>query len=818
MKIDLHVHSRYSTRPSQWILQKIGCPESFTEPEQVYRSARARGMNWVTITDHNTLAGSLAIAHLPQTFLSEEVTTYFPHDGCKAHMLVYDINEAIHEDIQKLRENIHDLVKYLRDRSIFHVLAHPLFAINDRLTIDHVEQFLLLFKNLELNGARDEAQNLCLRQIVANLTAADLDRLAEKHQIEPDLPEPWKKNFTGGSDDHSSLNIARQYTEVRGARTPEELFREIDGGSARVLGRASTPQTMAHNLYGIAYQFYKSRFHLERHVHKDLLLRFMDRSLQWQGEEDTGLWDKLYFLWGRRKGRRAGETAPHGVQDLLRYAGRELIRDDPQLMRVVKDGHTSAENLGKKWFHFANRASNKVLFHFGNHLLDCLSGANLFNIFHSVGSAGSLYAVLAPYFVAFSLFAQDRRFGRRVREHFAKDEGGRGQREAPLKIAHFTDTYYEVNGVAITLQHQVELARKSHKDLTVITCAGREHASGSGLQNFEPIGVYELPEYPEQKLFFPPFLEMLNYCYERDVTHIHAATPGPLGLAALAIARILKLSISGTYHTALPQYARYLTGDDNIEGLTWKYTLWYYNQMDCIYVPSQSTGNELIEKGVAAEKIQVFPRGIDIDRFHPENRRVGDIERRYRLSKGLKLLYVGRVSKEKNLQLLGEAFHALTQTRPDVQLVVVGDGPYTAEFQKMMQGTPTTFTGYLEGEELATLYASCDLFVFPSTTDTFGNVVLEAQAAGIPVIVTDMGGPWENLIPGETGLVVKGDDGAALLAAIDALVADSERLARMGRAARQYMEDRSFERAFDQTWDMYEHLHGPGDYPLAEAV
>jgi predicted metal-dependent phosphoesterase TrpH len=102
MKIDLHVHSRYSTRPSQWILQKIGCPESFTEPEQLYRIARARGMDWVTITDHNTIEGSLAIAHLPNTFVSEEVTTYFPQDRCKAHVLVYDIDEAIHEDLQNL--------------------------------------------------------------------------------------------------------------------------------------------------------------------------------------------------------------------------------------------------------------------------------------------------------------------------------------------------------------------------------------------------------------------------------------------------------------------------------------------------------------------------------------------------------------------------------------------------------------------------------------------------------------------------------------------------------------------------------------------
>jgi len=106
MRADLHVHSKYSRRPSQWFLQKMGCPESFTEPLNLYRIARNRGMSLVTITDHNSIDGALEIAHLPGTFISEEVTTYFPEDKCKVHVLVYQITESQHEDIQKLRQNL----------------------------------------------------------------------------------------------------------------------------------------------------------------------------------------------------------------------------------------------------------------------------------------------------------------------------------------------------------------------------------------------------------------------------------------------------------------------------------------------------------------------------------------------------------------------------------------------------------------------------------------------------------------------------------------------------------------------------------------
>jgi glycosyltransferase involved in cell wall biosynthesis len=204
-----------------------------------------------------------------------------------------------------------------------------------------------------------------------------------------------------------------------------------------------------------------------------------------------------------------------------------------------------------------------------------------------------------------------------------------------------------------------------------------------------------------------------------------------------------------------------------------------------------------------------MPRGVDNRRFHPA-KRSQRLDGRYALSGRTKLLYVGRISKEKNLQALAELFRDLVQMRKDVALVVVGDGPYREEMQRELAATPCVFTGYLEGEALAETYASCDLFVFPSTTDTFGNVILEAQAAGLPVVVTDAGGPQENLIPGRTGLIVPAADPPAFLAAIQTLLADSRRLKSMRMDARIYAESRSFDQAFDQTWRIYEGK-GPQD-------
>ena len=803
-RIDLHVHSRFSKRASQWVLKKIGCPESFTEPRQVYETARKKGMDLVTLTDHNTISGALEIAHLPGTIVSEEITAYFPDNGCKVHVLAYDITEAQHLDIQKVRENIFDLAGYLDRENIFHVLAHPLYSVNDRLTLGHFEKLLLLFRTFEINGARDAIQSQCLRSVLSSLSPERMARLADRHGIDPAGAFPWQKHLTGGSDDHSGLNICRTHTEIFSPANTKAALNALQAGQSRVVSHASTPLTLAHNLYGIAYQFYRSKFKLERYTERDILMRFLDRSLSMRPENEPGILSRIYFYWNYRKAPKMEGDVSENLMDMIRRETRNLIHDNPNMLSDAPENAGQMDSPERKWFDFVNRISSRVLNGFANHLFGHLSGANVFSVFHVIGSAGGLYTLLAPYFVSFSHFTRDRALIQDVWTQLSDEPLPDTVDRSEVRVAHFTDTFYEVNGVARTLNQQIEMALKSHKQLTIITCDAMDRPERQGVKNFKPVGVHELPEYPDQKLFYPPVLEMLNYCYEQGITHIHSATPGPIGLAALAIANILKLPIDGTYHTALPQYAQYLTGDAAIEDLTWKYTLWYYGQMNRVYAPSKSTADELVEKGILPDRIRLMERGIDITLFHPSKRN-GFFKKHFRIDDHVvKLLYVGRVSREKNLHILVEAFKRLSREQGDVHLIIVGEGPYLEEMKRELSGKPVTFTGYLSGEELAAAYASSNIFVFPSTTDTFGNVVLEAQASGIPVIVTDQGGPQENIIPLRTGFIVRGNDSESFLQSIRLLANDAKMAGRMGRSARKYMEERTFEKAFLKTWDMYE--------------
>lgn len=793
---DMHVHTRYSSRPSQWILKKLGCPESFTEPLAVYERARASGMDFVTVTDHNVIDGALEIAHLPGTFISEEVTAHFPEDKCKVHVLVYDITEAQHREMQRIRENVYDLTAYLRQERLLHALAHPLFAVNDRLRIDHFEKCIVLFDLFEENGSRDEMQNRVLRAILHDLDRVTLEMLADRHNLAPSGPASWKKGLIAGSDDHSGLNIASMHTTARG-ETVSEFLENIAAHRGIPGGRPASGHALARNLYAIAYKFYRNRSELNQVASRKMVcMQFVDAMLGFTNQREEGMFARLHSAIGKHKSSvYLRLTDADGIKSLIVKEATRIIEADPDFSAWTRGD--SGGDLDREWFRFVGQASDKLLSFFLTRLLTSAVGADIFDIFSTIGTAGSLYALLSPYFVSFGLFARERSFSRQCAHNF-----GHATSE-PWRVAHFTDTFADVNGVSWTIRLQLEQALAQDKEMTVITCGQGE--SGPGIKSFEPIGTFAIPEYPELSIAYPPFLNMLDFSLELDPQLILVATPGPVGLAALGISRILQIPVHGTYHTAFPQYVGSLTGDSGLEDLTRKYMSWFYKQMDVVYAPSQAIAEELEDLGVNRNSIRVYPRGVDTARFHPAKRNGFSTD--WPDAKIPTLLYVGRISREKDLDILASAFR-IARAEMDLHLVVVGDGPYRQEMEMELEDLPVLFTGMLFDDDLAAAYASADLFVFPSTTDTFGNVVMEAQASGLPVVVSDKGGPAENIDIDATGIVVPGRDANALSSAIIRLCADPVLLKNMGEHARRYAEQRSFDIAFLETWKMYEDVSG----------
>jgi len=778
-RADLHVHSSHSNKPTYWAMRKFNCPESYTSPLHIYKTARERGMDFVTISDHNVISGALEIAHLPGVFISCEVTAYFPENGCKVHVVVLDINESQFRDINELRRNIHELVPYLHSSGIAHFLAHPLYAQNDKLTLDIIEKSLLLFTAIEVkNGCRANRFNSFTRQLVSSLDEPLINRLANRHNQQPYGLTPWIKAMVAGSDDHGGLFIARAYTSAAGDGSIRSFINAIKYGHCLDEGLDGGPLTMAHSLYGISYSFYKERFSGKKRLNAPFVNALLNRFFD-LGDSKASLVEKLR-LFVLKNLPPSGKTSDLSFEALLDREARLLLNDSDFLASISDAGQNT------KIFAVTSRLANSLLFHYTNRLMALPLTAGFFDYLNTAGTIGLIHTLIAPYYLAFHHQHKGKELIREVSRLLPEN----ARPEEREKIALFTDTLDEINGVAITINRLIKTAREQDAELTVITSGGQEGINIPGVVRFKPVGNFSLPEYPDLKLSFPPVLDIMDFIEREGFSRIHISTPGTVGLLGLLIARLMNIPVDGTYHTDIPQYVRSLTNDDFLEQAAWSYMTWFYSQMEDVLVPSSGTRRQLLSRGLAQEKLKPLPRWVDTDMFSPDKR--NDL---FWKQRGLKatcvLLYVGRVSREKSMDLLADVFRQLVDEGSRISLAIIGDGPYRNEMETQLAGYPVHFTGFLSGDELSEGFASADLFVFPSATDTFGNVVLEAQACGLPVIVSDQGGPRELMLDGETGVVFKAGSHRELAEAIRYAIANPLQLALMGQAARHFTVNRA---------------------------
>src|SRR5437764_11330600 len=257
-RIDLHCHSDASNRAAEVVLNAIHCPECYSSPQEVYSQAKRRGMDFITITDHDTIDGVLTLASGEDVLVAEELTCWFPEDRCKMHVLVFGIDRAQHEQLQKLADDIYRVAEFVESNRIAHAVAHPIYRQNDRLERWHLERLLLLFKGFEcLNGAHSSLHREAFEPLLNNLSRAGLARLAEKHNLQPLWPEPWTKARVAGSDDHGLLNIGCTWTEFPAdAVTPQDILQCLRDGTCKPAGESGSSNKLAHTFFSVVVRYY----------------------------------------------------------------------------------------------------------------------------------------------------------------------------------------------------------------------------------------------------------------------------------------------------------------------------------------------------------------------------------------------------------------------------------------------------------------------------------------------------------------------------------------------------------------------------------
>jgi glycosyltransferase involved in cell wall biosynthesis len=409
-------------------------------------------------------------------------------------------------------------------------------------------------------------------------------------------------------------------------------------------------------------------------------------------------------------------------------------------------------------------------------------------------------ALELPYLLAYRYHARDRRTADRMAATLGETATAR---HTQPRVAVFTDTIDDVNGVGIGLRRLLAEARRDNRELHIIA-TGREnqlYVDSDGIVRVPSVFDHRLAEYPEMVWSIPHLPPILRYLSDHAIDLVQCSTPGPVGIAGLIGGRLVGAHVIGQYHTDVPEYALHLTGDPAAAALARVLVGAFYRALDRVLVPSAYTGRIVADLGVRAEAITRVRRGIDLSAL-TASRSVSNAFAQWGVTDGPVVLYVGRLSREKSVDRLLTAFRGVLENIPNANLVVIGDGP--AREQLAASAPPrTVFTGMVTGAALARLYASADVFAFPSETETFGNVVLEAQAAGLPAVVAAGSAAAELIVEAVTGCAVNVRDERAMWSSIVGLLIDPARRALMSRAARAHAATYDIASALSETFACY---------------
>lgn len=737
-KCDLHVHSCYSERPSEWFLQRLGTRESYIDPDEVYRLAKQEGMDFVTVTDHNTIEGAVRLKqkHPEDVIVGLEATSYFPENGTKVHVLIWGLNDEQFRKIEIARSSIYVLRQLLLDENLAHAIAHPTYSVNGMLSFEQVEKLFVLFDHFETNnGSREQINYEILSKVFASFSADTMFELSEKYVLQPDKPDSWIKGQVGGSDDHSGLFAGKTYTCTE-ASTTEEFLARIRQKQTWPQGRNNDYQSFSFAIYKIAYDFSQTKAPFANSILEAInSLIFDEKPMEF----------KKQLLLKKIKLAKHAKKEPLYVllSNLVASLQDTKNASIEETLAIVSMAITSASDEMIKSL-FVKISSSLQ----DGDLLGLIKGISGFlpGIFLSI-----------PFFTSLNVLTQSRWLLDKLSLSYIKPEHRKTKR-----ILWFTDMLLELSGVSATLQEMAQLTRKRKLDMVIVTCLPPEHERHTPMPpnciDLPCIHTYTPDFFNTYTLRLPSVLASLKLISDAKPDEIYISTPGPVGLIGALAARLLHVPSTAVYHTDFTRQFHQIIGDETLCRFIEDYVNWFYSQAGTVAVPTQEYMRMLERRGISPAKLRRFKRGIDPTIFAP----IASSEylrRKFGICDGITLLHSGRISKEKNLDFMATVYRKIIINKPEVNLVFAGDGPYYEEFKdKMKTHKRVYFTGRMDRSELPALYSASHALVFPSITDTFGMVVLESQSCGLPALVSDFGGPQEIIINGKTGFVSKADD------------------------------------------------------------
>jgi glycosyltransferase involved in cell wall biosynthesis/predicted metal-dependent phosphoesterase TrpH len=746
-RVDLHCHSTASEISRLGVQRAAGLPECATPPQEVYELAMRRGMDFVTITDHDTIDGVMQIADRSNVFVSEELTAHFRGEPQAVHVLCYGISPEDHEWLQAHRRDVERCAAYMHEREIVCALAHPYYTVAAPLTARHRRRLAEMFAIWEVrNGAR----------------ARELNRPAAIYINTRD------GTGIGGSDDHAGVDIGRTFTETPHARTPAEFLAHLRAGHASARGEQGSAAKWAHAAIALAARALGSDSageHADTHGGRPdprAVLRMAERLLR---EGDA------------RHGAVGSDITPADARSLLRAwlaaVGLDEL-DERGLIAYMQDEHFTHADLHRR----ACRAHERKLRTAVESVVRAVASPAEAESIDAMGAALTLFEgciAAIPYAPAAAFLGNEK----------AKLDSREG--ETP-RVAIMADGIGSTHGVSRTLE---EIRQRGVPGFEIEVIGTDPDVD----RRLSAVAEVDVPFYPGLRIGVPALPATVQTLAEGAFDAIHVCSPGPVGVAGALVARALGLPLIGSYHTELTAYAGLRSGEARLAQAMGLAVQSFYGACDVVLSPSPASDGALSEIGIGAERLARWDRGVDTERFDPT------LRGQRALPGELNVLYAGRITHEKGADLLADAFLEARRRDPRLHLVLAGGGPEQERLRERVQGH-ATFLGWLEGVELARAYAAADIFLFPSRTDTFGQVILEAQASGLPVVAVSAGGPLALVEDRVSGLL-SAPDACSLAECVLELAASPLLRRRLAAVALEAVRRRTWESAMERLSEGY---------------
>jgi glycosyltransferase involved in cell wall biosynthesis/predicted metal-dependent phosphoesterase TrpH len=742
-RVDMHCHSTASQLAKLGVQRSLGLPECATPPQEVYELAKRRGMDFVTITDHDTIVGCLELEDRPDCFVSEELTARFAGEPQAVHVLCYGITPGDHEWLQAHAGDVEACAAYLHENGIACALAHPFFNVAAPLTRRHRRRLAELFPVWEVrNGSR----------------AAELNMPAAVYV------DTHGGTGIGGSDDHAGVDIGRTFTEVPDAQTPEEFLRHLRRGDAEAGGEQGSAAKWTHAAMAIATR----ALVLADPAGEDAVVPGMREEVRSERPDPGAVLKMAERVIGEgaaRGGKVAADLGPDDARCLLEawLAGIGLDVRGRELVAYLQSDGFSHADLYRRARRIHDRRLRTAVARGTEAVAAGDFPAAVDGLFEAIVPA-------VPYAPSTIFLAAEK----------AKLSAREGTRR---RVALIADGIGSMHGVTHTIEQIRERGVPGFEVDVIGTDADVDRRLPAAAE-------LELPFYEGMTLGVPGLPDLVETLADGGYDLVHVTAPGPAGVAATLLGRITGVPLLASYHTELAAYAGMRSGDGGVEAIARGALAAFYAAPGVVLSPSPAADASLVALGIEAARIGRWERGVDCDRFDPVK------ADRDAFAGEIKVLYAGRLTREKGVDLLAESFLRAHAADPRLHLLVAGGGPEEGELRARL-GKHATFLGWLGGEQLACAYASADAFLFASSTDTYGQVILEAGASGLPVVAVAEGGPAALVENRHTGLLCRPDPDH-LAGALLQLASSPTLRHRLGAAAVNAARDRSWERALSQ--------------------